>query len=198
MLKFTNMKNNQLFNGTLIFFVIIIGALLISAINKNYKGYKISNNEFINHFSSPDIVINFKELNKILQTKSDDFLIVDIRDENVFKTINIPGSINIIPEKAFEKETIKFLKKLNKNILITSNSQEQAAIYAAYYTTIGIKGLKVISGSPDIYIQHKNNPSYSFYNSEKQSFSYKNFIKLEEKEEPRDLNPVMQRAKGGC
>lgn len=192
------MKNNQLFNGSLIFFVIITGALLISAINKNYKGYKISNKEFVNHFSTPDLVINFKELNKILDTKSEEYLIVDIRNENVYKTINIPGSVNIIPEKAFEKETIKFLKKSNKNILITSDSQEQAAIYASYFTTLGIKGLKIISGSPELYIQQKNNPAYYFYNSEKQSFSYRNFIKLEEKEEPKDLNPIMQRAKGGC
>ncbi len=192
------MKDNQLFNGSLIFFVIIIGALLISAINKNYKGYKISNNEFINHFSSPDLVINCKELNKILDTKSDDYLIVDIRNQNLYKAINIPGSVNIIPEKAFEKETIRFLKKSNKNILITSDSQEQATIYAAYFTNLGIKGLKIISGSPELYIQQKNNPSYSFYNSEKQSFSYRNFIKLEEKDESKDLNPIMQRAKGGC
>lgn len=192
------MKNNQLFNGSLIFFVIITGALLISAINKNYKGYKISNKEFVNHFSTPDLVINFKELNKILDTKSEEYLIVDIRNENVYKTINIPGSVKIIPEKAFEKETIKFLKKSNKNILITSDSQEQAAIYASYFTTLGIKGLKIISGSPELYIQQKNNPAYYFYNSEKQSFSYRNFIKLEEKEEPKDLNPIMQRAKGGC
>ena len=194
------MKNNQLLNGSLIFFFIIIGGLVISAYSKYSKEYKTPISKIHQDLIEESHLIKYYDF--IAEPSNDDkFLIIDLRTEEEYKISHINNAINIPSSVIFEKSSINKIRKSKKQIVLYSDSQNFSSMCFLMLQSLGIKNIKVLAGSFDIfnkYIIEEFTPSYLFYDSEKIKWNYNNFIKSVEKNEMPDLEPILIRAQGGC
>jgi rhodanese-related sulfurtransferase len=194
------MKNNQLFNGSLIFFLLIIGALTLGFITNKSKSWKVSNAEVQAKINAEDFVIEYYDFSKLLKSSGDQILIVDMRSNDNFKMSHIKNAINFPIETAFDKKTIKELQNSEKPIVLCADSQSDAALYMMMYNSMGIDNIKVLAGTPDMYINWSSSkePALNYYNEEKIRWNYRNLIKQDETAPTTDVKPMMDRAKGGC
>ncbi|MDD3686436.1 MAG: rhodanese-like domain-containing protein [Bacteroidales bacterium] len=194
------MRNNQLFNGSLIFFLLIIGALTLGFITNKTKSWKVSNSEVQAKINSEDFVIEFYDFNKLLKSQGDNVLIVDLRSAENFKKAHIKNAINHPAESAFEKNVLKELRNSEKQIIICAESQSDASLYLMMYSSMGIENVKVLAGNPEMYLQwsETKDPALNYFNEEKMRWNYRNLIKQDEAAPATDVKPMMNRAKGGC
>lgn len=194
------MRNNQLFNGSLIFFLLIIGALTFGFITNKTKSWKVSNAEVQAKVNTEDFVIEYYDFNNLLKSQSENILILDLRSAENFKKMHIKNAINYQVESAFEKKIIKELINSEKQIILCADSQSDASLYMMMYNSMGIENIKVLAGSPELYIQwsESKDPSLNHYNEEKMRWNYRNLIKQDEVAPVTDVKPMMNRAKGGC
>jgi rhodanese-related sulfurtransferase len=194
------MRNNQLFNGTLIFFLLIIGALTLGFITNKTKSWKVSNSEVQAKINTEDFVIEFYDFNKLLKSQGDNVLIVDLRDPESFKKSHIKNAINHPAETAFDAKLLKELRKSEKQIIICAESQAEASLYLMMYSSMGFENIKVLAGNPQMYLQwtESKDPALNYFNDEKMRWNYRNLIKQDEVAPVTDVKPMMNRAKGGC
>jgi rhodanese-related sulfurtransferase len=194
------MRNNQLFNGSLIFFLLIIGALTLGFITNKTKSWKVSSSEVQTKINAEDFVIEFYDFNKLLKSQGDNLLIVDMRSPENFKKSHIKNAINHTVETAFEKKLLKELRKSEKQIIICAESQSEASLYLMMFSSMGIENIKVLAGNPEMYIHWSKTkePSLNYFNEEKMRWNYRNLIKQDEAGPATDVKPMMNRAKGGC
>lgn len=194
------MRNNQLFNGSLIFFLLIIGALTLGFITNKTKSWEVSNSEVQAKINAKDFVIEFYDFNKLLKTQGDNVLIVDLRNPESFKKSHIKNAINHPVETAFDKKLLKELRKSEKQIIICAESQSEASLYLMMYSSMGIENIKVLAGNPEMYLHwtESKDPALNYFNDEKIKWNYRNLIKQNEAAPATDVKPMMNRAKGGC
>ncbi|OQA01061.1 MAG: Rhodanese-like domain protein [Bacteroidetes bacterium ADurb.Bin408] len=168
------MKNNQLFNSTLIFFLFIIFALLFSAITHKVKGYSVANKEVLNTLQGP-YTLSYYDFYLLYKDTANDFTIVDLRTPEAFSKENLKKSVNIPFEKLFDKESLSKLKDLKESKLLVGNHQNETSLAYLYLTSAGLTDIKVLPGSFDILynnIVKATNPSYFFYNEEKAQWDF--------------------------
>jgi len=168
------MKNNQLFNGTLIFFVFIIGALLFSGITHKAKGYAKSNEDVMKEIQEEEISISLYDFLMLMADSSASFQLIDLRDETKYALSHFDNAINIPLTKITENSA---LKQLNNNQLkiLYSNYQNEAALACLMLSSLGIENIKIVPGSFDIVnskIINTPEPSYYFYNDVKAQWDY--------------------------
>lgn len=194
------MRNNQLFNGSLIFFLLIIGALTLGFITNKTKSWKVSNSEVQAKINAKDFVIEFYDFNKLLKSQGDNVLIVDLRNPESFKKSHIKNAINHPIETAFENKLLKELQNSEKQIIICAESQSEATLCFMMYSSMGIENIKVLAGNPEVYLHwiESKDPALNYFNDEKIKWNYRNLIKQDEAAPATDVKPMMNRAKGGC
>jgi rhodanese-related sulfurtransferase len=194
------MRNNQLFNGSLIFFLLIIGALTLGFITNKTKSWKVSNSEVQAKINAEDFVIEFYDFNKLLKSQGDNVLIIDMRSPENFKKSHIKNATNQPVETAFDKKLLKELRKSEKQIIICAESQSEATLCFMMYSSMGIENIKVLAGNPELYVHwtESKDPGLNYFNDEKIKWNYRNLIKQDEAAPSTDVKPMMNRAKGGC
>lgn len=170
------MKDNQLFNASLIFFLIIITGLLISIYARTQKGYKTANKEVLEYAISQEYLMKYYEF---LKKDRNEIFIVDLRMPEIFEMSNIENSVNIPADKLLEKASLKKLKKQKKEIVLLSDSENTSVLCMLLLHSSGIENLRVLAGNYDKiknFVIDSPDPSHLFYDSEKQKWNYGNFM----------------------
>ncbi|MCK9256004.1 MAG: rhodanese-like domain-containing protein [Bacteroidales bacterium] len=194
------MRNNQLLNLTLLFFLIILGGIFLGFITNHTKEWKISNSELQSKITDNDFVINYADFEKLINMENLNITIIDLRDSKAFDEAHIENASNIPADKALEDKNIKILKNKENQIILYSDNQSESALYMAIYTTLGIENINILAGNYETYTKWKENknPANQYFNEEKMRWNYKALIKQKETAPVIDLKPMMTRAKGGC
>lgn len=194
------MRNNQLFNGTLIFFIILLAGIFLGMITNYTKEWKISNHELLNKLNEKDFVMNYYDFNNLINQEKLNITIVDLRNKEDFDESHIENAINIPTELALDDKNIKNIKNKENKIILYSDNQAEAALYMAIYTSLGIENIYVLAGDYHTFSkwQENKNPAYNFFDEEKIRWNYKALIKQNEIAPIIDIKPMMNRAKGGC
>jgi rhodanese-related sulfurtransferase len=197
-----NMKDNQLLNGSFIFFALIIAGLVFSAYVKFDKGYKLNNYDLLISLEDDTYLISNYDFLKIYREDASNYLFVDLRSEEEFKLSGLENTVNIPIDDVFEKSSLKKLKKTKEKIVLCSNSESDASLIYLMLRSLGYDNIFVLGGSLDIFIEevlNNNNPAYYFYSEEKKKWNYKNYIrtKVQERIEP-EPKPEQLKIQGGC
>ena len=113
-----------------------------------------------------DMVIGHKgcfhpyELAKVLNDKSGEVVLIDIRNNFDFARGHIPGSINITAVKLLEKDNIKQMdqwKKSGVKVVFYHDDQLQANGAWMLFRQIGYDNTFVLLGGYNYYASHKDN-----------------------------------------
>src|SRR5690554_5155561 len=96
------MRNNQLLNLTLLFFLIILGGIFLGFITNHTKEWKISNSELQSKITDNDFVINYADFEKLINMENLNITIIDLRDSKAFDEAHIENASNIPADKALE------------------------------------------------------------------------------------------------
>ncbi len=200
--KIEIMKDNQLLNGSFIFFALIIAGVIFTAYVKLDKGYKKNNFDVLYSIQDNSHLLTYYDFAELYKEDGEGFLYVDLRSEEDFKEYAVENSINIPAEQVFEKANLKKLKKYKEQIVLFSDNQSDVVLIYLMLQSIGYENIWVLSGSIDIFVNkliEQNDISYYFYNNEKKRYNYKNYIKTKvpERVEP-EPGPEMFRIQGGC
>ena len=170
------MKNNQLRNGSLIFFLIIIGSLIFSAITHKIKGYKENNLTILKQVKDKDLLMSYLELTEVLSKGKEDFLFIDLRTPEFFNKGHIKNAVNIPFDKLNVKDNIKLIRNHKSKKVVYADSQNKSALALLMLRSSGIDSIRLLPGSYDVInnnIITKTNPSFYFYNDEKARWDYK-------------------------
>jgi len=170
------MKNNQLLNGSLIFFLFIICALIFSKITHKVKGYGASNTSVLMDINQKKYLMNYLELSEVLSKENKGFLFIDLRIPETFKIQHLKDAVNIPFSKLFEKENINEIHRSNKIKVVYADSQDKSALALLMLKSLGVDNVRMLPGNYDIMYNNvisKTNPSYYFYSDEKAGWDYK-------------------------
>ncbi len=175
------MKNNQLFNGALIFFLIFFGAIIFLYFNNKIKVYKQAHSEVMQMISKDQHTFNYVDLYHYLNQENNDLLIVDLREAEAYAQSHLKGSINIPFEKVLERKNLRKLRQKNKPAVLYSSSQTKSAQALLLLKSLGVDNLHIIPGSYEtinkkLLSSDYPDPAYFFYNSEKARWDFNRFF----------------------
>ncbi len=200
------MRNNQLFNGALIFFLFITGALIFSNINHRIKSYKRSNYDVFLAMQKNKTELNYADFVNIISLDTKEYLIIDLRNNNLYDTLHLEGAINIPFEILLDKENISFFKKNKELKILYADTENKSALACMMLLSSGIENIKYLPGHFNIIYKKlikENNPSFYFYNDDKAKWDYKRQmggVKPQDEQTPAipqqiEIKPAV---KGGC
>lgn len=197
----------QLNNGSLLFFTVIIIALIVHWVTT--KDYDVSKNEALEEVSSTKGIISYVEIhNYIVSDKLDDLILIDIRDRDSFENEHIEGSFNIPLDEIFSSEAKKKFKK-NKTKAIIGDNESEAQIARLSLLGKGYEDIFVLPGGYKFAKKHlfeNFNPAYGYYSADKAGYDYIKFINVGNKGKQDDTSkPVIPEVEietitveGGC
>lgn len=205
------MKNsNPLNHISVLFFSFVAIIVIINLFTTNQYGR--SNREVTELFEQ-DYILSYYQLHQILQNEREDFLLVDLRDEESFAAGHLPGAINVPFEDLLEKRPLRAIRRSAGNTPVLYADNESTA-HAARMLLLG-KGLdpdiKVMGGDyrkAMEFAAETFKPAYYGYRDEKARFDYRRFMNtgVAADREPRDTPPGIipavreetLSAQGGC
>ena len=197
------MKNNQLFNGSLIFFAFIIGSLIFSAMTHKTKGYKENNKQILSEMNENGYLMQYLEFSERLSEGKNDIMFVDLRDSLSFKNGHIKTAVNMPFERFSQKGKIKILRNEEKEKVLYSDSQSESALAVLFFKSVGVENIRYLPGNFDeIYnnIIVQPNPSYFFFNDEKARWDYKKQMGGSASKSAANMPQleIKTKVKGGC
>ena len=144
---------------TILLFVLVIvfGWITMKKPHINYK---------LNPQQTVDLVINQNgyfhpyELEKVLNNKAGDVVLIDIRNSFDFAKGHIPGALNITVTNLLSEENVKQLdewKKSNVKVVFYHDSQLQTNGAWMLFRQIGYSNTYVLLGGYGYYVSHKDN-----------------------------------------
>ncbi|MDD3875088.1 MAG: rhodanese-like domain-containing protein [Bacteroidales bacterium] len=199
------MKNNQLFNSSLIFFAIIFGALIFSIVTNKIKGYKINNHDALSQIKDiDDLSLNYLQL-QIALNEENGLTFVDLRNTDKFQSGHLNNAVNIPLSNLIDKKNLNFFKK--NNVILYSDTENESALALLLLKSLGISNIKYLTGSYEIFSENQNNSAYNFYSDEKAKWNYSALMgqnqgasESQEVHEASIPQPseISKAAKGGC
>ncbi|MFO8053719.1 MAG: rhodanese-like domain-containing protein [Bacteroidales bacterium] len=196
------MKDNQLFNGSLIFFLVIMAGLALAAITKSQKGYEQSNGAVHQSLQEQDYLVKYSEYLKKSNDPDYDITPVDLRDPRNYQQGHLSNSLNLPVSEIFKKENLKKLKRMDTELLLYSGSEANTLSTLLMLRSLGLENLHVLSGSYKTIQRHiieANDHAWYFYSDQKIKWNYPHFIKPQE-EDPSEPGPKPEQpqVQGGC
>ncbi|MFO8029182.1 MAG: rhodanese-like domain-containing protein [Cyclonatronaceae bacterium] len=197
------MKNNQLFTGSVLFFLIILAGLSNSFFLKAWKGYKVDNKSVHETIIEDDYLMVYHEY---LQLTADDkarFMLVDLRDEQRYEAGHLDKAISIPAELLIDNQSLRKIKNhRNNGIILYSDSQETSTLACLMLKSLGYDNVRVLAGNYHIFTEkvlHQIDNAYLFYNEEKATWNYGNIIQRTESEIiDAPVVPAPAVPEGGC
>jgi len=200
------MRNNQLFNGSLIFFLFLMGALIFSNINHRIKAYKKSNYDVLFEMQSNSTVMDYAAFINLLAQEEKNYKLIDLRNSMLYDTLHLEGALNMPFEMLLEKENLSFFKK-NKDLkIIYADTESKSALVCMMLLSSGVENIKYLPGNFDIIYNNvvvKDNPSFYTYSDDKAKWDYKrqmggnNTEKENSPSIPQQIE-IKPTVKGGC
>lgn len=189
-------KVNALRLGLSLFlFVILMGVFFFRFLPANYKVAveTVAENNYLKKEMPP------YHFYKIITGSSDDYLVVDIRDEDTFVKGHFDNSKNIPLDNLLTKKHQRILKKQDN--LIISDCEQLSHAVALLLNQLGIKAVAV-NGSYNFITKHlfeNAHHKYFFYSQEKKAYDYHRFLPFrKEKGKEVDVKEAEITIGGGC
>lgn len=171
------MTNKLLNTGALLFFALMMTALLISKLSTGK--YSKSNERVFELSLQDDFMMDYLELLSHQQSPSGHIMFVDLRDPDLFARGHIPGAISVPRNELFDKTHRKVFKDAVTKVLYSG--EEKHTIHAALMLLgEGYTNIRVLPGSFDIIEAHilteEPDPAYYFHRDDKARFDYPRFM----------------------
>lgn len=172
------MQKDVLNYSVILFFAFIM--LSVGFCQLTSRNYDASNAQVVHHLKDNSFIA-YAEINQILTgDKVEDFLIVDLRQADVFEKGHLPGAVNIPMNELLNRQ---HRSKLNaaRQILLYANEQHLALAAQVLLTSQGYDQAKVIPGSYESIRQFALDdfqPAKAFYNDDKARFDYPRFMSV--------------------
>lgn len=196
------MKDNQLFNGALIFFLVILGGLIFSAFTKYYNAFKIDNVSLHNYATQEKHLIGYYDFLHYYYNNNDDVMILDIRSADLFSIGHLKNAENMPKAELMQNAPTKKLKRHKGKIIIYSDYEHKSVLATLLLRSGGLNNVYALVG--DFNTLNNNlidsfNKSYLFYKADKAKWNYPNIIKSKHKSDHNDIpKPEPVTIQGGC
>lgn len=170
------MTNKLLNTGALLFFAIIMLAVIISKFSSGHYGS--ANADVMEISTSDDFIMDYAELSATTQDMGD-IQFIDLRSEEAFSNGHIPGAINVPVKDLLEKEHRGVFKSDHTKVLYSD--QEMLTVHAAMLLLgKGYSVIRILPGSFDIIEEHiltdSPDAAYMYYRDDKARFNYNRFM----------------------
>ena len=171
------------------------------------KNYKVSRNEVM-EISTTAENISLADFYFILSDSSVyDYILIDIRDEEVFEESHFEGARNIPFKNILNKKHRKLLKDEKYKILIADNEADANAALILL-TGMAYENIYVLPGGYEIasqFVSKEFNPAYGHYSEDKAKFDFSRFMDVTIEGEKREIESVIPEietqtivVEGGC
>jgi rhodanese-related sulfurtransferase len=200
--KIIIMKENQLFNGSLIFFLVIVGGLVISLFNDQSKGFSKTNAGVLREMNGNGIMMNYLEFMEQYNPGDAPITYVDLRSEERFQEGHLNNALHMPVSNLFAKESLKTLSHAEGELILYSDSQNSSVNAVMMLKTLGFEHVRALAGSYDLLaekILENPDPVFFFHNDEKARWNYRNYMEsaLNPSDEGASSQPLPV-IEGGC
>ncbi len=201
-IKITTMKDNQLFNGSLIFFLVVAGGLMISLFNDQSKGFSLNNAEVLKEMNGNGYLMNYIEFLEQYNPGDKPITYIDLRHEEQFQDGHLNNALNIPLNKLLDSESLKALRNAEGELVLYSDSQSTTVMAVMMLKYVGFDKVRALAGSYDVVsekILNDPDPLFFFHHEEKARWHYKNFMENAQKPQGHDvLSQPQLTIEGGC
>lgn len=167
------------------------------------KGYKENNRQILSEMEGNAYMMQYLELSEHLKEGKNDIVFVDLRDSVSYKNGHIKSAVNMPFEMFSQKGKIKILRNEEKEKVLYSDSQSEAALALLFFKSVGVENIRYLPGNFDVIYNNiivQANPSYFFYNDEKAKWDYKKQMGGATSKSAANMpqSEVKVKVKGGC
>ncbi len=137
--------------------VIVIGFLTM---HKPLMTYKLNMEQSLSMLNNPDACFYPWQIEDVINKKTNNVLIIDIRNNFVYGQGHIPGAKNISVFDLTKKANINFLKNLKKEgvtVVLCGDNRLQANAPWMLLNQVGFNNVKILLGGYSYYKIHKDN-----------------------------------------
>ena len=158
-----------------IVFVILAGGLLL--LPKHEKQEGISPENLLANAFSPERYISTDELADRIINQDPSLLLVDVRDENSFKTYSLPNAVNIPIGKVLNEDSDPYLNQDAYDVILFSNDNFHSDQAWILCNRLGYENLHVLKGGLNEWYNTIINPKEPTENMAANEFEKYNFRK---------------------
>ncbi len=196
------MKDNQLFNGSLIFFLVISGGLMLSLFNDQSKGFSLNNVDVLNEMNGNRYLMNYIEFLEQYNPGDKPITYVDLRHEEQFHYGHLNNALHIPLNKLLDSESLKALRRAEGELVLYSDSQSITVMAVMMLKSVGFEKVRALAGNYDLVtekILNSPDPLFFYHNEEKARWHYRNFMENAQKPHDQDvLSQPQLTIEGGC
>jgi len=196
------MKDNQLFNGTLLFFLLIAGGVTISLVNDSTKGFAFDNATVLASMNGNGHIMNYLEFLEHYNPGDAPIIYIDLRSNEQYQQGHLNNTLHVPLAELFTKETLKLLKETKGELVLYSDAQHKSVRALMMLRSLGFKNVRALAGDYLILtgkILENPNPTFFFHHEEKVRWNYRNFMNTQQEGQTEPLKmqpaPVIE---GGC
>ena len=196
------MKDNQLFNGSLLFFIIIAGGVMVSLINDRSKGYAVDNATVLTTVNGNGHIMSYLEFLEIYNPSHNPITFVDLRSEEQFRQGHLHNAMHLPMSELITKESLRKLKQTDGELILYSNAQHQSVRALMILRSLGLENIRALAGNYELLkekILESPDPVLFFHDDEKARWNYRNFMNTYQTDikEPSET-PTAPNMEGGC
>lgn len=198
-------------NISILFFSFVLILLLINIFTKNH--YARSNNQVVDLVKEDNYLLDYKTLHEIINAeKQEDYILIDLRNEEEYMAGNLKGSENIPFASLMEASNQQRIKKLfPRTPVLYSNSEAESHMARMLLISRGLDpAIKIAPGTYETilaFASEEFDPAYATYREDKAKFDYPRYMQVQpasergSKDSSRELpeaKTVTTSVQGGC
>lgn len=197
-----NMKDNQLFNGSLLFFIIITGGVMLSLINDSSKGFAVDNATVLTNVNGNGHIMPYMEFLEIYNPEHAPITFVDLRSEEQFQQGHLHNAMHLPMSELVTKESLRKLRQADAELILYSDAQHRSVRALMMLKSLGLKNVRALAGNYQLLkekVLEKPDPVLFFHHEEKARWNYLHFMNNAHKspDDGASLQPQLV-IEGGC
>lgn len=173
------MKDNQLFNGSLLFFLIIAGGVMLSLINDNEKGYAVDNATMLKKVNGNGHIMPVMEFMETYNPGHAPITFVDLRSAEQYQQGHLHHAIHLPMSELVTKESLKKLRHADGELILYSDAQHRSVRALMMLKSLGLENIRALAGNYELLkdkVLENPNPMLFFHHDEKARWNYLNFM----------------------
>lgn len=173
------MKDNQLFNGSVIFFLIIMAGLTLALLSNRQKGYEKASKDVFYSLEEHAPRLTYYDMLYDPPVNLEKYLLVDTRPREKATKTPLSGWTNIPEEALFHKDTMKMLKS-KAGVLVCSKDEQASILTVLVLRSMGVDNARMVAGNCNTfkaYTADQKNHAWLFYHEEKKQWNYPVFFR---------------------
>ncbi len=195
------MRNNQLFNGSLLFFVVIMSGLLFSVNVSSRKGYMIDNPSVMTSMNANSFLMTYLEYVEHHNPGGSGIAFVDLRTPEQFEESHIQSAVNLPLASLFNGDVLKNLRSYDEGLVLYSNAESTSVLAVMMLKSLGVDNVRALAGNYALFAAHISdspNPALFFHSDEKIRWNFNNFMGAPSSHSPQKNIAEPPAIQGGC